>query len=308
MLINFLSNSNTPRVQEMKRQARSISFIVLHGARANNYQEDKGFLPSLIVSTINKMPNAFALGLKVYGLSRRERSALQTQVKSARRCTAITHLKVDLPNPVFRKLINTTLQVSLIQAIDVDTEIRIRHLNMLGAHLPNIRRLRVKIRDPCIGYRKLIRRHAPNQAQICFPSFHNLECLVVADAGSPARPRSFGSHQALRANLREFNRSLANLRSLRRLAIEFWPGILLWISDHDLEEGSQQREELNEVLGTLTCDMGYILPNLEEMCLVESTAFQDLVHKGKRSMAGQVMNTTHEVAGSRDTFPLGILY
>lgn len=254
------------------------------------------------------MPRVFALGLKIHGLSGRERSALQTQTKNARRWTAITHLKVDLPNLVFRKLINTSLQGALIQAVNVDTKTRTRHLNMLGAYLPNIRRLRVKILDPCMEYWKFIRRYTPTQEQICFPDFHNLECLVVADAGSMARPREFRSKRYLRAHVKEFIESLTTMNRLHRLAIEFSPEILSWATDHDLREGSQQREELNEVLGTLACDMGNVLPNPAEMCLVECTGAQALVHRAIRSRVGQVMDASHEVAGPEDTFPRGLLY
>jgi hypothetical protein len=165
------------------------------------------------------MPHVFALGLKIHGLSGRERGALQAQAKNARRWTAITHLRVDLPNPVFRELISTSLQGAVIQAVDIDTEIRTRHLNMLGAHLPNIRRLRVKILDPCMEYWKFIRRYALTQEHICFPDFHNLECLVVADAGYMARPRGFPNDQDLRANIKDFIESLTTMNNLRRLAI-----------------------------------------------------------------------------------------
>jgi hypothetical protein len=254
------------------------------------------------------MPRVFALGLKIHGLSGRERRALQTQAKNARRWTTITHLKVDLPNPVFRKLIYTSLQGVVIQAVDIDTEIRARHLNMLGMHLPNIRRLRVKILDPCMEYWKFIRRYALTQQQICFPDFNNLECLVVADAGYMARTREFPTDQDLRANVKEFIESLTTMNALRRLAIEFSTDILSWTAAQDLVEGSQEREELNEVLGTLVCDMGDVLPNLAEICLVECTEAEALVHKGTRSRIGQVMDASHEIAGPEDTFPRGLLY
>ncbi|KAM0193017.1 hypothetical protein ACHAPI_007966 [Fusarium lateritium] len=304
MLLNFLSNNNTPRVQEIKRQARSVSFEILYGTTI--YEEDDGFLPALIISSINKMPQVFALGLKIHGLSTRERTVLQAQAKSAQRWTAITHLKVDLPNPVFQKLINTSLQGALIQAVDIDTEIRTYHLNMLGAHLPNIRRLRVMMLDPCVELGKFMRQSAIAQGQTSFPDFHHLECLVVADAGSV--DREFPSGPDLHANVLKFIGSMTAMNNLRQLAIEFAPEILGWTSARDLGTGTQEREDLNEVLGEIVCDVGNDLPNLLEMCLVECTGSPDLVHKGTRRMVGQVMGATHEVAGPGDTFPRGLLY
>ncbi|KAM0239036.1 hypothetical protein ACHAP5_008408 [Fusarium lateritium] len=311
ILLNFLTNNNTPRIQEIKRRARSISFIILADTTATDHQEDDGLIPSLVLSVLHKFPKAFALGLELQGLSSNERKALQIQAKTARGWAAITHLRVGLTNPVFQRLLETSLQGANIRAVDVNADLKDRNLNLLGHHLPNIQKLRVRMRDPVLDCWKFTPNNVLQDDQVCFRDFANLECLILAEGN----PRSHIRHSSVRSEeefadkVEEFMRSLKTLENLRRLAIEFSPRILVWTGDWDLQEGTEERRDLNItcecILEDLTSNLG-----LSEMCLVEHTDLyhgRPLVHRGILTEDLVMTKTSREVAGSGDTFPRGLL-
>ncbi|KAH7257813.1 hypothetical protein BKA59DRAFT_451853 [Fusarium tricinctum] len=236
MLLNFLANNNTPRIQEIKKHARSVSFIILADTIDNHHQEDDGLTPSLILSAVHKFPRVFALGLEMNGLSSNERKALLIQAKTARRWTAVTHLRVDLPNPVFQRLLQTSLHGANIRAVDVNGDLKDRHLNLLGRYLPHIQKLRVRMRDPVLDCWKFTPKNVLQADQVCFRDFANLECLILAEGN----PRSHIRHSSVRSeegfvnNVQEFITSLKSMGNLRRLAIEFSTRILVWTVDQDL--------------------------------------------------------------------------
>ncbi|WZH39225.1 hypothetical protein QYS62_000133 [Fusarium acuminatum] len=313
MLLNFLANNNTPRIQEIKKHARSVSFIILADTIDNHHQEDDGLTPSLILSAVHKFPRVFALGLEMNGLSSNERKALLIQAKTARRWTAVTHLRVDLPNPVFQRLLQTSLHGANIRAVDVNGDLKDRHLNLLGRYLPHIQKLRVRMRDPVLDCWKFTPKNVLQADQVCFRDFANLECLILAEGN----PRSHIRHSSVRSeegfvnNVQEFITSLKSMGNLRRLAIEFSTRILVWTVDQDLQEGSENRDELNFTCAFIVLEMGGNLPELSEMCLVEHTDLyhgRPLVHRGIRTEEYGLMETSREIAGPRDTFPRGLLY
>ncbi|KAF4502738.1 hypothetical protein FAGAP_1041 [Fusarium agapanthi] len=304
VLMRFLANVNQSRTQGMSRACRYLQIEVLP-TDIDSFHECRDLLPALILSAKRNLPRVTTLSLTLHGLSKPEVSSLHRMVKETPSWDSVTILISDV-RPVTLSMLLRHSMVN-VRTIDVIPSMGRQDVASIKESCPGVRELRVNLKSPFSDFLK----HLRGSWRAKINQLDNLEQLVIQEKG-PAETFPIGGIPRpvdIPHRLSLIAGQLRGLSSLRQLSIEFHPRIMHWIlPTRRLIPGHHLRTDLDTFLMRAIMEMGALLPQVEEICLVERSAVfngVNLIHRGVRDSGG-VMAVTIEAPGDENDFPLNL--
>lgn len=289
----------------MIKSARSVSIRVIENGLLTGYREEAVFLPALMVSVLSKLSRTQSLNIDIGGLTYSEQAAFGTQVRRAVGLPLYRHLVsalVRLPyDRVSRKLADNLTSVKITQIA------RDRDISLLVETCPDLRRLALTLEDPIFDYR-MFQPQGNNPPRLNVVGLENLEWLILNNKIN-LRYRRVEDPESFLEAIQNVSQAFSSMGNLTKLSISVATRALQWVENADLAEGTDERDDLQEMFSDAVGVMAAEIATLLDGCIVEGDTALGKTYRGVQEEAmefnihiGTILNTPS------DTFPRGLMH
>ncbi|KAF5017012.1 hypothetical protein F66182_11136 [Fusarium sp. NRRL 66182] len=304
----FLSYTGE-RMSQIRKSIRHASIVLADASQGTEHPGTADLLPALIASSILVMPHLSSLEFDVRGLTPEQEASFNRQLRKMPTVANMRSLQVSARKYTMLSCFGMCPSEKL-ETLTVGSSFgTARLLEFAFDHFPQLKRLSVNLdtslhryaHDACVLSPKIKRR-------ITLSDFKQLEWLIIDERLDHYRPRPRPQvailDAAARARLvQDIGIVLADMPNLCRLAFA--------TARHDLNTARPEiRFNTVTVASKLICDLASILPNVHEICLLESSCDgkSTVIHRGTRSSMDGGMSVKVEDGCRRSEFPMGLLY
>ncbi|KAF5017011.1 hypothetical protein F66182_11135 [Fusarium sp. NRRL 66182] len=303
-LHEFLSIGSQDRRDVINESIRSATITILAlDPTDDEYSQTHYMLPNLIIRSISRMSRVSTIFLDTLDFSRNQERSFRRQLSNMSAWTSIQNLRMRVRSGSVERLIANCASEKL-KAVHIEEKLSYNQYQEIGRHCQPLKRLSIWVHNYGFEY---------NYHSL---SLRQLEWLIIA----PKPEQGMGTplifvtmvRSIVEKETQKLAGNLGKYPHLRRVGFWFssftsgWPH---FVNQNIPGVNLLTLDKKDRVFGVIR-DLSSGLPNLQELCFVETLAGNQspVIYRGTRAAEGEDMTVDLKQDCHRDAFPLGLLY